>query len=186
MRNVSIGRAVWAGLLGVTLLLGAISALAVAGIFDARQDYEDKLADSYDLQISAGRLLTAGVLEAAVLQRTGQRAERARSLAREAFEEEARTAQRLAASDPDSEEIVRRRIDAQERHRQIRRRRRRLSRLIRWTGEHRARHHDDHQHRSGAQRHPCRPHAPRTSDCGLAIGRLADLERRRQSLAIDP
>src|SRR5918996_5299252 len=69
MRKLSIGRAVWAGLLGVTLLLGALSALAVAGIFDARQDYEDKLADSYDLQVSAGRLLTAGVLEAAILQR---------------------------------------------------------------------------------------------------------------------
>ena len=86
----------------------------MAGIFDARQDYEDKLADSYDLQVSAGRLLTAGVLEAAVLQRQGERAARARTLAREAFEEEARTAARLAAADPESAEIVERRIEAQE------------------------------------------------------------------------
>ena len=117
MRKLSIGRAVWVGLLGVTLILGAVSALAVAGIFDARQDYEDKLADSYDLQVSAGRLLTAGVLEAAVLQRRGERAARARSLAQEAFQEEARTAARLAAADPESAEIVERRIDAQERAR---------------------------------------------------------------------
>ena len=54
MRKLSIGRAVWVGLLGVTLVLGAVSAFAVAGIFDARQDYEDKLADSYELQVSAG------------------------------------------------------------------------------------------------------------------------------------
>jgi signal transduction histidine kinase/DNA-binding response OmpR family regulator len=117
MRKVSIGRAVWVGLLGVTLLLGAISAFAVAGIFDARQDYEDKLADSYDLQVSAGRLLTAGVLEAAVLERRGARAVRARALAREAFEEEARTAARLAQSDPESADIIERRIAAQERAR---------------------------------------------------------------------
>ena len=119
MRKVSIGRAVWVGLLGVTLLLGAISAFAVAGIFDARQDYEDKLADSYDLQVSAGRLLTAGVLEAAVLERRGERAVRARELAREAFEEEARTAGQLAQSDPESADIIRRRIAAQERAREI-------------------------------------------------------------------
>ena len=118
MRKLSIGRAVWVGLLGVTLLLGALSAFAVAGIFDARQDYEDKLADSYDLQVSAGRLLTAGVLEAAVFERRGQRAARARQLAQEAFDEEARTAAELAASDPKSAEIVERRIAAQERARE--------------------------------------------------------------------
>jgi signal transduction histidine kinase/DNA-binding response OmpR family regulator len=117
MRKLSIGRAVRVGLLGVTLLLGAIAAFAVAGIFDARQDYEDKLADSYELQVSAGRLLTAGVLEAVVLERRGERAARARDLAREAFEEEARTAQRVAQSDPESAEIVARRIAAQERAR---------------------------------------------------------------------
>jgi len=105
------------GLFGVTLVLGAVSAFAVAGIFDARQDYEDKLADSYELQVSAGRLLTAGVLETAVLQRSGVRAARARALAREAFREEARTAARLARSDPESAEIVERRIAAQERAR---------------------------------------------------------------------
>jgi signal transduction histidine kinase/DNA-binding response OmpR family regulator len=119
MRKLSIGRAVWVGLLGVTLLLGALSAFAVAGIFESRQDYEDKLADSYDLQVSAGRLLTAGVLEAAVLERRGERAARARELAREAFEEEARTAARLAQSDAESAEIVERRIAAQERARAI-------------------------------------------------------------------
>ena len=81
MRKVSIGRAVRVGLLGVTLLLGVISAFAVAGIFDTRQDYEDQLADSYELQVSAGRLLTAGVLESAVLARSDVRAERARQLA---------------------------------------------------------------------------------------------------------
>ena len=117
MRKLSIGRAVRVGLLGVTLLLGAVSAFAVAGIFEARQDYEDKLADSYDLQVSAGRLLTAGVLEAAVLQRRGERAERARELASEAFDEEARTAEQLAATDSESAEIVRRRIAAQDRAR---------------------------------------------------------------------
>ena len=119
MRKVSIGRAVWVGLFGVTLLLGAISAFAVAGIFESRQDYEDKLADSYDLQVSAGRLLTAGVLEAAVLERRGERAVRARELAREAFDEEARTAARLAESDPESAEIVERRIAAQQRAREL-------------------------------------------------------------------
>ena len=118
MRKLSIGRAVRVGLFGVTVVLGAVSAFAVAGIFDARQDYEDQLADSYDLQVSAGRLLTAGVLESAVLQRRGERAARARELAQEAFDEEARTAAELAASDPESAEIVERRIAAQERARE--------------------------------------------------------------------
>ena len=117
MAKLSIGRAVRVALFGVTLLLGAVAALAVAGIFDARQDYEDRLADSYELQVSAGRLLTAGVLEAAVLQRRDARAQRARELVREAFEEEAATAQRLAGDDPQSAAIVRRRIAAQERAR---------------------------------------------------------------------
>ncbi|MEA2386706.1 MAG: hypothetical protein QOJ22_880 [Thermoleophilaceae bacterium] len=117
MRKLSIGRAVRAGLLGVTLLLGAVSAFAVAGIFDARQEYEDKLADSYELQVSAGRLLTAGVIEAAALERSDARGARARALAREAFAEEARTAARLARSDPESADMVRRRIAAQERTR---------------------------------------------------------------------
>ena len=117
MRKLSIGRAVRVGLLGVTLLLAAISAFAVAGIFEARQDYEDRLADSYELQVSAGRLLSAGVLETAVLERAGERAARARALAREAFQEEARTAARLARSDPESAAIVTRRIAAQERAR---------------------------------------------------------------------
>jgi signal transduction histidine kinase/CheY-like chemotaxis protein len=117
MRKLSIGRAVRVGLLGVTLVLGAVSAFAVAGIFDARQRYEDKLADSYELQVSAGRLLTAGVIEAAVLERSDARAARARTLAREAFAEEARTAARLARSDPQSADMVRRRIAAQERAR---------------------------------------------------------------------
>jgi signal transduction histidine kinase/DNA-binding response OmpR family regulator len=117
MRKLSIGRAVRVALFGVTLVLAAVSAFAVAGIFDARQDYEDALADSYELQISAGRLLTAGVLEAAVLERTGERAARARELAQGAFEEEAGTAQKLAESDPESARIIRQRIRAQERAR---------------------------------------------------------------------
>ena len=119
MRKLSIGRAVRVGLMGVTLLLGAVSAFAVAGIFEERQDYEDKLADSYELQVSAGRLLTAGVLEAAVLTRRDVRAARARALAQEAFEEEARTAARLARDDAESARIVRRRIAAQERARRV-------------------------------------------------------------------
>ena len=97
MRKLSIGRAVWAGLLGVTLLLGALSALAVAGIFESRQDYEDKLADSYDLQVSAGRLLDGGCAGGRRPRSQG-RARRTRAPARrEAFEEEARTADQLAS-----------------------------------------------------------------------------------------
>ena len=117
MRKLSIGRAVRAGLFGATVLLGAVAAFAVAGIFEARQDYEDKLADSYELQVSATRLLTAGVLEAAILERRDERAVRARELAREAFAEEAVTAARLAESDPESAAIVQRRIEAQDRAR---------------------------------------------------------------------
>ena len=118
MRKLSIGRAVRVGLLGVTLLLGAISAFAVAGIFDARQDYEDKLADSYELQVSAGRLLTAGVLETAVLD-GGASAPRARARSRRRHSRRRRAPRRgLRASDPESAEIVRRRIAAQERARE--------------------------------------------------------------------
>src|SRR4051812_49643499 len=49
-------------LLGLALVLSIVAGLGVAGLYSARQDYEDRLADGYALQASAGRLLAAGVV----------------------------------------------------------------------------------------------------------------------------
>src|SRR5437763_1268780 len=81
MPRLSIARSVRLAVLGLTLALTAVAGVGVAKLYDARQRYEDRLAQAYGLQASAGKLLAAGVVEEATLRtargRTG-RIDRAR------------------------------------------------------------------------------------------------------------
>src|SRR5437762_1876639 len=54
--RLSIARSLRVALLGLALVLAVIAGLGVAGLYSARQDYEDRLANAYGLQASAGRL----------------------------------------------------------------------------------------------------------------------------------
>ena len=125
MRQPSIGRTLQLALLGTTLLLGVIAAFGVARLYDARQDYEDRLASAYELEAAAARMLAAGVIEEAALQARGSRAARRRAAV--TFSAEARTATSFAGGDRESERLVRARIAAQADARRAAERRRRPS-----------------------------------------------------------
>src|SRR2546423_11283402 len=62
MRRLSLVRSFQVALLGLTLALGIIAGLGIAALYDARQRYEDRLADTYELQAAGWRLLAAGVV----------------------------------------------------------------------------------------------------------------------------
>jgi signal transduction histidine kinase/DNA-binding response OmpR family regulator/HAMP domain-containing protein len=96
----SIARSLRVALLGLALVLAVVAGLGVAGLYSARQHYEDRLADAYGLQASAGRLLAAGV----VAQASRVTAQAAR--AQRAFETEVAQARRLAQGDRRSEQLV--------------------------------------------------------------------------------
>lgn len=111
MRVPSIGRTLQFALLGTTVLLAFIAALGVGGLYDARQDYEDRLASAYELESAAWRMLAAGVIEEAALQARGSTAARRRAAG--TFDAEARVAQALAVDDRESVRLVQARIGAQ-------------------------------------------------------------------------
>ena len=98
MGRASIARSLRVALLGLALVLAVIAGLGVAGLYSARQNYEDKLANAYSLQASAGRLLAAGVVAEA--SKAGQ--------ARQAFDAEVTHARALAHGDARSEALVQR------------------------------------------------------------------------------
>src|ERR687888_214200 len=90
----SIARSLRVALLGLALVLAVVAGLGVAGLYSARQRYEDRLATAYGLQASAGRLLAAGVVtEAAKHTVQGPQAQRA-------FDAELARARRLARGAP--------------------------------------------------------------------------------------
>lgn len=68
MPRRSLARTLQVALLGLTVVLTTIAALGVAGLYAGRQDYEDRLTEALGLQVSAGRLLAAGVVEEATLR----------------------------------------------------------------------------------------------------------------------
>jgi signal transduction histidine kinase/HAMP domain-containing protein/ActR/RegA family two-component response regulator len=98
--RLTIARSLRLALLGLTVVLAAVAAGGVAYLYSTRQTYEDRLADAYELQTAASRLLAAGVVEEATL-RTGSPSEKA--AARHAFDLTLADARRLAANDPVSE-----------------------------------------------------------------------------------
>jgi signal transduction histidine kinase/DNA-binding response OmpR family regulator/HAMP domain-containing protein len=98
--RLSIARSLRVALLGLALVLAVVAGLGVAGLYSARQDYEDRLANAYGLQASAGRLLAAGVVaEASRATAQAQRAQRA-------FRDELARARGLARGDALSERLV--------------------------------------------------------------------------------
>jgi signal transduction histidine kinase/FixJ family two-component response regulator/HAMP domain-containing protein len=98
--RLSIARSMRVALLGLALVLAVIAGLGVAGLYSARQRYEDRLAAAYGLQASAGRLLAASVV-AEASRRTAQGPR-----AQQAFTAELVQARRLAQGDARSAQLV--------------------------------------------------------------------------------
>jgi signal transduction histidine kinase/AmiR/NasT family two-component response regulator len=70
----SIARTLRAALLGLTVLLAIIGAVGIAALYGARQDYEDALAETYELEVSSANLLVATIALEANLARPRSRA----------------------------------------------------------------------------------------------------------------
>jgi signal transduction histidine kinase/ActR/RegA family two-component response regulator/HAMP domain-containing protein len=98
--RLSIARSLRVALLGLALVLAVIAGLGVAGLYSARQRYEDRLAAAYGLQASAGRLLAASVIAEASHS----------AAARQAFATEVARARQLARDDARSEQLVARAV----------------------------------------------------------------------------
>jgi signal transduction histidine kinase/DNA-binding NarL/FixJ family response regulator/HAMP domain-containing protein len=117
--RLPLGRTLVASLLGLTLVLGAIAALAVGDLYSTRQDYERSLAETYRLEAVSTQLLAAGLFEIAALVRRDPGAAAARRTARRAFEAQAERARALAQGDPETLRLVGERVEAQQRLRRL-------------------------------------------------------------------
>ena len=117
--RLSLGRTLRLSLVGLTLVLATIAALGIGSLYSARQDYEDDLALTYELESSASAMLAAGVVEEAALRERGQAAEEASRRAATEFDAEAARAASLAQGDEESERLVRARVAAQRRVRRL-------------------------------------------------------------------
>jgi cell division protein FtsX len=63
LRRLPLARTLTLSLVGLTLVLALVAALAIGNLYEARQDYEDALARTYELESASSRLLAAGVIE---------------------------------------------------------------------------------------------------------------------------
>jgi signal transduction histidine kinase/CheY-like chemotaxis protein/HAMP domain-containing protein len=68
-RRRSIGRSLRVALLGLTIGLAVIGAIGIAALYDARQQYEDRLSSTNALEVAAANLLSAAIALEANLAR---------------------------------------------------------------------------------------------------------------------
>lgn len=118
MRSLPLARTIVVALVGLTVALAVTAALAVAGLYESRQDYEDRLAATYEAEVATANLLAAGILEEAVLRARADR--QARRRAADAYGEAATAARNAAEGDRETEELVGAQISAQRRARRSR------------------------------------------------------------------
>jgi len=105
--RLTIARSLRLALLGLTIVLAAVAAGGVAFLYSTRQDYEDRLAEGYQLQTAASRLLAAAIVEEATLRTaTGDAGKAQRAAARRAFDVTLADARRLASKDPQSARLL--------------------------------------------------------------------------------
>ena len=119
LRRLPLAPTLTLALVGLTLVLALIAALGIGNLYSARQDYEDALARSYELESAVSRLLAAGVIEETAFRLNGPGAAPVRRRAREAFTAQAAEALTLARRDTESVRLVRERIAAQRRARRL-------------------------------------------------------------------
>ena len=116
MARLSIARSLLAALLGLALALALVAVLSLAGLYEAREDYEDALVRSYSAQVAGADLVTAGVLEETAL-RSDRAGARDRAGAARIFDRAAAIARDAAEGDPASVTLVDRQVAEQRRAR---------------------------------------------------------------------
>jgi signal transduction histidine kinase len=96
----SIIRTLQVALLGLTIGLAIIGAIGIATLYDARQQYEDRLSATWSLEVSSANLLAATVaLEANLAHQRSQAAARFVARAARGFELRALQVRKLARED---------------------------------------------------------------------------------------
>ena len=101
LRRLPLAPTLTLSLLGLTLVLALVAALGIGNLYEARQDYEDALARTYELESASSRLLAAGVIEETSFRERGAGARAARRRAASAFDAVAAQALSLARTDPE-------------------------------------------------------------------------------------
>lgn len=119
LRRLPLAPTLTLALVGLTLVLSLVAALGIGNLYEARQDYEDSLARTYELESSSSRLLAAGVIEETSFRERGAGARAARRRAARAFDAVAAQSLSLASTDPRSERLVRARVSAERRARRL-------------------------------------------------------------------
>lgn len=103
----SIARTLRVALLGLTIALAVIGAIAIAALYGARQRYEDELAATAALEVSAANLLASTVaLQANLARPRSRRAAGFVQSAARSFSDGAARLERLAADDPRSRALA--------------------------------------------------------------------------------
>jgi signal transduction histidine kinase/HAMP domain-containing protein/DNA-binding NarL/FixJ family response regulator len=118
MSSLPLARSIVVALIGLTLALGVTAVLALASLYDSRQDYEDRLAQTFSAEVAVANLLAAGVVEEAVLRAGAGRTAQASAAA--AYDEAADVALEAVQGDPESIELVEAQALAQGRARDAR------------------------------------------------------------------
>jgi signal transduction histidine kinase len=114
MQRFSIARSLRLALIALTLILAVVAALGIASLYNSRQRYEDKLAQSAALSTAAANLLAAGIAEEEVLRdATGPGAPAARRQVARTYAAAAANALSLARDDPVSARLIRAQIAAE-------------------------------------------------------------------------
>jgi signal transduction histidine kinase/DNA-binding response OmpR family regulator len=104
----SIARTLRTALLGLTIALAIVGAIAIAALYDARQTYEDELAAASAVEVSAANLLASTVaLEANLARARSRRSARFVQRAADSFDDGAGALRRLSAGDAASRALAR-------------------------------------------------------------------------------
>jgi signal transduction histidine kinase/CheY-like chemotaxis protein/HAMP domain-containing protein len=103
----SIAGTLQLALLGLTVGLAIIGAIGIAALYDARQTYENRVADAFSLEVASANLLASTVaLEANLARPRSRRAARFVASAARSFEDGAGRVERLAREDRPSRTLV--------------------------------------------------------------------------------
>jgi signal transduction histidine kinase/CheY-like chemotaxis protein len=107
MQRMSIARSLRLTLIALTLALAVLAAVGVAGLYQARQSYENTLASSSALSTAGANLLAAGAVEEEALRAPHDTAgDLARGAATAEYGAAASATEQLASRDPKSARLV--------------------------------------------------------------------------------
>jgi signal transduction histidine kinase/DNA-binding NarL/FixJ family response regulator/HAMP domain-containing protein len=120
MQRLSIARSLRLALVAMTLALALVAALGIAGLYNARQRYENHLIQTSSLATAGANLTSAAIAEEEVLREAhGPTAATARRQVAAAYDRAATSATDLARNDPQSRRLVGEQIAAEQAARRL-------------------------------------------------------------------